>query len=66
MKNFFPNKTALYALIAACFIVCAIMGVRQTLGLFLEPISQFMNSGKEFFSFAIGFQAITWGLVTFF
>jgi cyanate permease len=42
-----------------------IMGVRQSLGLFLEPISQFMQDGKEFFSFAIGFQAIIWGVVTF-
>jgi predicted MFS family arabinose efflux permease len=42
-----------------------IMGVRQSLGLFLEPISQFMKDGKEFFSFAIGFQAIIWGVVTF-
>ena len=47
-------------------IIIMIMGVRQALGLFLEPISQFMNSGKEFFSFAIGFQAIIWGFVTFF
>ncbi|MDA9806262.1 MFS transporter [Alphaproteobacteria bacterium] len=46
-------------------IIIIIMGVRQSLGLFLEPISQFMKEGKEFFSFAIGFQAIVWGVVTF-
>ncbi|MDA9148738.1 MFS transporter [Alphaproteobacteria bacterium] len=46
-------------------IIIMIMGVRQSLGLFLEPISQFMKDGKEFFSFAIGFQAIIWGIVTF-
>ena len=46
-------------------IIIMIMGVRQSLGLFLEPISQFMKDGKEFFSFAIGFQAIIWGAVTF-
>ena len=46
-------------------IIIMIMGVRQSLGLFLEPISQFMKDGKEFFSFAIGFQAILWGVVTF-
>ena len=38
-------------------IIIMIMGVRQSLGLFLEPITQFMEDGKEFFSFAIGFQA---------
>ena len=46
-------------------IIIMIMGVRQSLGLFLEPISKFMKDGKEFFSFAIGFQAIIWGVVTF-
>ncbi|MDC1066976.1 MFS transporter [Alphaproteobacteria bacterium] len=46
-------------------IIIMIMGVRQSLGLFLGPISQFMKDGKEFFSFAIGFQAIIWGVVTF-
>ena len=42
-----------------------IMGVRQSLGLFLDPISNFMGNGKEFFSFAIGVQAIIWGILTF-
>ena len=46
-------------------IIIMIMGVRQSLGLFLEPVTQFMKDGKEFFSFAIGFQAIIWGIVTF-
>ena len=46
-------------------IIIMIMGIRQSLGLFLEPISDFMAIGKEFFSFAIGIQAIIWGLVTF-
>jgi len=41
------------------------MGIRQSLGLFLDPISSFMGNGKEFFSFAIGVQAIVWGIVTF-
>ena len=46
-------------------IIIMIMGVRQSLGLFLEPISTFMKDGKEFFSFAIGVQAIIWGVVTY-
>ena len=52
-------------ILVCSLIIMMIMGVRQSLGLFLEPISQFMKNGKEFFSFAIGFQAIIWGLVTF-
>ena len=52
-------------ILVCSLIIIMIMGVRQSLGLFLEPISQFMKDGKEFFSFAIGFQAIIWGVVTF-
>lgn len=61
------KKVEWQVVILVCSVVIImIMGVRQALGLFLDPISQFMNSGKEFFSFAIGFQAMMWGLVTFF
>jgi predicted MFS family arabinose efflux permease len=52
-------------LLVCSLIIIIIMGVRQSLGLFLEPISNFMNNGREFFSLAIGFQAIIWGLLTF-
>jgi predicted MFS family arabinose efflux permease len=53
-------------ILVCSIIIIVIMGVRQSLGLFLEPISNFMNNGKEFFSFAIGVQAIIWGILTFF
>ena len=52
-------------LLVCSLIIIIIMGIRQSLGLFLEPISSFMNNGREFFSVAIGFQAIIWGLLTF-
>ena len=52
-------------LLVCSIIIIMIMGIRQSLGLFLEPISSFMNNGREFFSVAIGFQAIIWGLLTF-
>ena len=42
IKNFFPNKTALYALVAACFVVCTTMGIRQTFGLYS---SEFETAG---------------------
>jgi len=60
------NKVNWQIVVLVCsLIIIMIMGVRQSLGLFLDPITQFMEDGKEFFSFAIGFQAIVWGLVTF-
>ena len=61
-----PKKVDWQLVVLVCsIIIIMIMGVRQSLGLFLEPISKFMNDGKEFFSFAIGFQAIVWGVFTF-
>jgi len=53
-------------LFVCSLVIAIIMGCRQTLGLFLEPVSSFMGDGREFFSFAIGVQAIIWGCVTFF
>ena len=52
-------------LLVCSIIIIMLMGIRQSLGLFLDPISSFMGNGKEFFSFAIGVQAIVWGVVTF-
>ena len=55
-SKFFPNKTALITLIAACFVVNVTMGVRQTFGLFSvviqskkkNSIYNFINSLKLF------------------
>ena len=33
-KDFFPNKTALVTLTAACLVVIISLGIRQTFGLF--------------------------------
>ena len=52
-------------LLVCSLIIIMIMGIRQSMGLFLEPISNFMNNGRELFSFAIGVQAIVWGVLTF-
>ena len=53
MKNFFPNKTALYALIAACFVVCASMGVRQTFGLYSSDFETSGGTSNTDFTLAI-------------
>ena len=53
-------------LFVCSLVIAIIMGCRQSLGLFLEPVRSFMGDGREFFSFAIGVQAIIWGCVTFF
>ena len=57
MKNFFPNKTAFYALIAACFVVCATMGVRQTFG-FIQVNLKLGGTSNTEFGLAIAVHAI--------
>jgi len=63
-KNFFPNKTALITLVAACFVVNATMGVRQTFGLFSGDFEIDCGISNTEFGLAIALHALIWGLVT--
>ena len=64
IKNFFPNKTALYALIAACFVVCTTMGIRQTFGLYSSEFEISGGTSNTEFGLAIAVHAIFWGIFT--
>ena len=64
MKNFFPNNTALYALIASCFVVCVTMGVRQTFGLYSSEFETTSGTSNTEFGLAIAVHAIFWGIFT--
>ena len=64
MKNFFPNRTALYALIGACFVVCVTMGVRQTFGLYSSEFENTSGTTNTEFGLAIALHAIFWGIFT--
>ena len=64
MRNFFPNKTALYALVAACFVVCVTMGVRQTFGLYSSEFEASSGTTNTEFGLAIAVHAIFWGVFT--
>ena len=57
-EKFFPNKTALYALVAACFVVCSTMGVRQTFGLYSSEFEISGGSSNTEFGLAIAVHAI--------
>lgn len=50
------------AVACAAFIVTVSMGVRQTFGLFLTPISTDLGIGREVFGLAVALQQIFWGL----
>ena len=63
IKNFFPNKTALYALVAACFVVFT-MGVRQTFGLYSSEFEISGGTSNTEFGLAIAIHAIFWGIFT--
>ena len=64
MKNFFPNRTALYALIGACFVVCTTMGVRQTFGRYSSEFENTSGTTNTEFGLAIALHAIFWGIFT--
>ena len=64
IKNFFPNKTALYALVAACFVVCTTMGIRQTFGLYSSEFESSAGTSNTEFGLAIAVHAIFWGIFT--
>ncbi len=50
------------AVACGAFIITVSMGVRQTFGLFLAPISIDLGIGREVFGLAVALQQIFWGL----
>ena len=63
-SKFFPNRTALITLIAACFVVNVTMGVRQTFGLFSGDFEIDCGISNTEFGLAIALHALIWGIVT--
>ena len=64
MNKFFPNKTAFYALLASCLVVCVTMGVRQTFGLYSSEFEITGGTTNTEFGLAIAIHAIFWGVFT--
>ncbi|MBL6958201.1 MAG: MFS transporter [Rhodospirillales bacterium] len=48
-------------LLAGAVILSLSMGIRQTFGLFLGPMTQVLETGRESFAFAMAIQNILWG-----
>lgn len=48
-------------LVFGCLLLAINMGVRQTMGLFVEPMTAAHGWSREAFSFAIGLQNLLWG-----
>tara|TARA_Y100000817_G_scaffold180390_2_gene141070 strand:+ start:6525 stop:7751 length:1227 start_codon:yes stop_codon:yes gene_type:complete len=62
--KFFPNKLALFTLIAACFVVNVSMGVRQTFGLFSNNFEIDCGITNTEFGLAVALHSLIWGIFT--
>ena len=56
------RKNWLLVLFSASALVTISLGIRQSMGLFLEPVSFEMGTGREVFSLAVAVQNLLWGL----
>jgi predicted MFS family arabinose efflux permease len=54
-------RPALIAIGAGSFIVLLSFGIRSSFGLFLQPMSMDLGSGREVFALALAIQNLVWG-----
>jgi predicted MFS family arabinose efflux permease len=55
------SRAALLAIGAGSFIVLLSFGIRSSFGLFLQPMSMDLGSGREVFALAMAIQNLVWG-----
>jgi len=64
--SFYPTQSPklnwVVVLISSGIIISVGMGIRQSFGLFLLPISDVLGEGRTLFSLAIALQNLTWGI----
>jgi len=58
------RRTGLVVLLAGAAMLALNMGLRQTFGLFLEPVTGALSISRSSFSLAIAIQNLLWGLLT--
>jgi predicted MFS family arabinose efflux permease len=56
------TRTAIIAIACGALIVTLSMGVRQSFGMFMQPIGRDFGIGREYFGFAIAVQNLLFGL----
>lgn len=56
------SRRAIVALVCGAAVLTLAMGIRQTFGLFLAPMSVDLGLGREAFALAMAIQNILWGL----
>lgn len=55
-------RTPALVLISGAMVLFLSLGIRQSYGLFLKPISDVLGGGRATFAFAVAVQVIMWGL----
>ncbi|MGQ3027135.1 MAG: MFS transporter [Ferrovibrionaceae bacterium] len=55
-------RTPALVLVAGAAVLFLSLGIRQSYGLFLKPISDMLGGGRATFAFAIAVQVVMWGL----
>ncbi|MBU2532403.1 MAG: MFS transporter, partial [Alphaproteobacteria bacterium] len=57
------DRLPIWAVVLTCAVIVGIsMGIRQSMGLFMKPMSDDLGLGIEVFSMAIAIANIVWGL----
>ena len=56
------SRPVLLAIACAAFLVTVSMGIRQSFGLFMQPVGGAFGVGREFFGFAIALQNLLFGV----
>ena len=51
-------------LMAAAFLVMVTLGIRQSFGLFLLPVTEALGTGREVFSLSLALQNLLWGIAS--
>ncbi|HAA66218.1 MAG TPA: MFS transporter, partial [Acidimicrobiaceae bacterium] len=62
MKSLNSRSSLTVVLIAGCFATAITMGVRATMGIYLDPISTELGMSTGAFGLAIAIQNLVWGL----
>ena len=60
--HFMPDRKVIIVVLCGSLTLFISMGIRQSFGLFLQPISLDLGFGRETFSLAIAFQSLIFGL----
>ncbi|GGB26233.1 MFS transporter [Tistrella bauzanensis] len=56
-----PRSLVLIVISAGCILALS-MGVRQSLGLYLTPVSEAIGTGREYYALSMGLMNLMWGI----